>query len=499
MADSQRPEPGAPLPRLWKAPAEEEARPKRQEKDKAKPRRKAGVPEPTPEYDTIETRRKARLLIGIGGTALLGLLGFLLIKSIAGSGHKPAEEDPLPVIAAPDPTAKAMEAEAGLMLEQAKQLAKGKDPAATVAMLERLPASYPNTPAAARAREALDRHGKGEPFFPDPAATAAKAKAAASPSDGATPSEFGAATPKPTKPAEVAAADPGSASPTKPEPPKVVAKPLPVGFIATPGAQLDPSGWPLEITCQRDGSRMIFIPGGSFTMGDDGAPEEAPAHRVELSSYYIDQHEVTRKQYDAYAAASGGKVKSPHPESSADGAEALRPATSVNFRDASAFATWAGKMLPTEAQWEFAARGPQSLYYIAGEPPKWEKPRAPKQIDDVMSFAADRSALGVFDLSGNAWEWTRDAYDPRYYESIKGGAARDPQGAEAPRTNARYLVKGGSEGWHLSWREPFRPDRKLPHLGFRCVLNLSPVATAPGSTPKNSDPQQGTLPTVVPF
>ncbi len=173
-----------------------------------------------------------------------------------------------------------------------------------------------------------------------------------------------------------------------------------------------------------------------------------------------------------------------------------RPVVMISANDAKDFADWAGKFLPSEAQWEAAARTPDGRIFPWGpEPPVWSHPRAPRQIDPVMSYALDVSPYGVFDLAGNVWEWTRDWYEPKYYVRYRTHGADNPTGPSRPR-NPLLVVKGMAKDWTVSKREGIKIDTRLPYLGFRCVLQVegpgnvfappppagttSPGITAPG-------------------
>ncbi len=142
-------------------------------------------------------------------------------------------------------------------------------------------------------------------------------------------------------------------------------------------------------------------------------PAEAPAHPVTLATYYIDTHEVTVRQYALFLKETGHKdnerqraLAREAPNASAS--EGL-PVVMVTAPDARDYAEWAGKRLPTEAQWERAARGGDGRLSPWGTtPPVWDKKREPRQIVPVMSFPYDVSPFGVFDMAGNAMEWTKD-------------------------------------------------------------------------------------------
>jgi sulfatase modifying factor 1 len=266
-------------------------------------------------------------------------------------------------------------------------------------------------------------------------------------------------------------------------------RPLPAGYQARSGVGIHPSGWPLEIFGGRDGAMMVLVPGGTFIMGRDGGePAEAPAHQVKLSTYYIDKHEVTNRQFDQFVKEAGPRVERNRALAREGGGLTLsedNPVVMVSAREAMEYADWASKRLPTEAQWEMAARGTDHRLYPWGPlPPVWEKPREPRQIDPVMSFPADLSPFGAYDLAGNALEWTRDWFDSRYYSSIRGAIAEDPTGPVSRPSSLQMSVRGGSRQWIVSAREGIKYESRLPFLGFRCVLPVDgPEAVFQPSAP----------------
>jgi formylglycine-generating enzyme required for sulfatase activity len=227
---------------------------------------------------------------------------------------------------------------------------------------------------------------------------------------------------------------------------------------------------------------MVLVPGASFTMGrDDGSAAEAPAHQVIVGTFYMDQHEVTAGQYLRFLRETNRKLpekgKKGRNAPAADGDPGL-PVVSVTFDEAQDYARWAGKAIPTEAQWELAARTPDGRPYPWGStPPSWERPRAPRQIDPVMAFPSDQSPYGAFDLAGNAWEWVSDWYDASAFQAFRTTPANDPIGPV--RSKARppqRTIKGSSKTWQSSWREGMKVDARLAFLGFRCALALEHAA-----------------------
>ncbi len=210
-------------------------------------------------------------------------------------------------------------------------------------------------------------------------------------------------------------------------------------------------------------SGMVFIEGGSFTMGDDDGPfNERPAHRVTLRSFFIDHTEVTigvfRAHRASYAAPFAGD---------------RMPATNVSWHEAVAFCEWMGKRLPTEAEWERACRGNTDAAYGHAASFDTDRARVGQALDAgpvaVGNYGA--STEGVFDLTGNVWEWCADWYDRNAY---RHGDRDNPSGST---TGSRRVLRGGA--WYSNERfarcthRPgnFRAVRD-PSFGFRCVKDV---------------------------
>lgn len=252
------------------------------------------------------------------------------------------------------------------------------------------------------------------------------------------------------------------------------AKALPAGFTRSPDAGVSPTGWPLQIVGERDGAAMVLVPGGNYRMGrDDGPPSEGPDHRVILGTYYIDQHEVTIRQFELFQKQDGVRSERARAllKSSANANDSEdAPVTMVTARDARDYATWAGKRLPTEAQWEIAARSADGrLYPWGNDEAKWDKPREFRKVEPVRSHPRDVSPFGAYDMAGNAWEWTKDWFEIKYYNQFRNATADNPAGPSKPKSE-QLAVRGCDKNWSITKREGLKWNSRLPYVGFRCVL-----------------------------
>jgi formylglycine-generating enzyme len=226
----------------------------------------------------------------------------------------------------------------------------------------------------------------------------------------------------------------------------------------------------------KDGSVLVWVPGGEFEMGD-GKDEDCPKHRVHLDGYYIGVSCVTNRQYGQFVRESKGRE--PGNSKWKDEALADHPVVDVSWEDASAYAKWAGCELATEAQCEKAARGPAGWIYPWGN--EWEggkkcrndKNKGSEQTAPVYGYAAGASGYGTYQQSGNVLEWCRDWYDEKYYE--RRGANCNPTG---PEIGLYRVIRGG--GWWAAGASGFRganrawhgPGCRYSNLGFRLVRTV---------------------------
>jgi formylglycine-generating enzyme required for sulfatase activity len=257
---------------------------------------------------------------------------------------------------------------------------------------------------------------------------------------------------------------------------------------------------------------MVFIGGGTFRMGDDdGMPYEGPAHEVELEPFWIDAREVTVADFARFVEATGYRTHAERfgwsgvfdtaagrwsrvggadwrrPEGPGSRAEPDEPVCQVSWRDAAEYARWAGKRLPTEAEWEYAARGGLAGKRYAwgdelrpgGRPvANWWQGRFPEENTGEDGFfrrapvgSFPPNGYGLYDTAGNVWEWCSDRYADDYYSR---SPRRDPPG---PAGGAERAMRGGSwlcsENYCANYRVAARshatPDTGLNNLGFRCA------------------------------
>lgn len=226
-----------------------------------------------------------------------------------------------------------------------------------------------------------------------------------------------------------------------------------------------------------DGREMIEIPEGPFKMGStDGDHDEAPEHQAYLSTYYLDHYEVTQAEYERFVKMTK-RGKPFVPVFDDDASKILKPdyaAMGMSWFDAEAYCLWAGKRLPTEAEWEKAAKGEGTRTYPWGDAIGPASANLEGEEDGYKylappgKFVAGRSPYGLYDMAGNVAEWVADSYDDKYYART---TYRDPKG---PEDGQNKVIRGGSwrespTGARIAKRFQAKPWRTDATIGFRCA------------------------------
>jgi formylglycine-generating enzyme required for sulfatase activity len=215
-------------------------------------------------------------------------------------------------------------------------------------------------------------------------------------------------------------------------------------------------------------NRRVFVAGGSFGMGSPegkGEPAERPQHRITISPFRIQEHEVTNAEYRRFDPNHDRLASANH------------PVVNVSWYEATAYAAWLGGSLPTEAQWEFAVRGSDGRAYPWGEDAPTCAHANFMECGSALLPVKDGRDQGktpdqVYDLAGNAWEWCRD-----WFGDYSAGDRRDPLG---PTTGSARIVRGGSF-FNVPYdlrgvnRYSSVPEVRNEGLGFRVVW---PATTA---------------------
>jgi formylglycine-generating enzyme required for sulfatase activity len=243
---------------------------------------------------------------------------------------------------------------------------------------------------------------------------------------------------------------------------------------ATPQSSLPP-----RIIWEPDGKEMILITGSTFSMGcDQGHENERPTHTVAIASFYIDRYPVTQAEYQRFVQATGHTIPCYKVEW-ADQEYNWDPVVMVSWEDAVAYVTWAQKRLPSEAEWERAARGPEGWRWPWGTEFAVGRCNTKEmnigRTTSVYRFSPHGDSLeGVADMVGNVWEWTSSLYRPYPYNALDG--------RESPSAEGWRVLRGGS--WfkdHTLATTTARLDGDFlffTNVGFRCAVSAKRVAAA---------------------
>ena len=225
----------------------------------------------------------------------------------------------------------------------------------------------------------------------------------------------------------------------------------------------------------KDGMKLMYVPAGKFQMGSKDFSEAQP-HTVNLDAFWIDQTDVTNAMYAKCVSAGSCKSSTSSSDSKFNGNQ--QPVVGVDWSQADAYCKWAGRSLPTEAQWEKAARGTDGRTY------PWGNQLPDKSLlnynsnlgktTDVGSYPSGASPYGALDMAGNVWQWVADWYDPNYYQN-------SPQNNPTGPSSGKYRsLHGGS--WDdnnvyysfSAYRYFYNPSYLSDYFGFRCAVSAAP-------------------------
>lgn len=262
---------------------------------------------------------------------------------------------------------------------------------------------------------------------------------------------------------------------TPPTPTPAPVTPVPTPAPVTPSRVQEAVGvYPSDgLAPGIDGAPMVRVPAGEFLMGsNDGGADEKPPHRVFLDTFAIDTYEVTNARFQQFVQATNYRTtaeragdattwRQPRAGQTTLAGLEQHPVVQVSQEDAKAYCQWAGKRLPTEAEWEKVARGTDGRTYPWGK--TFDGSRLnfcdkncqfdwkDQAVNDgyqhtapVGQYESGKSPYGAYDMAGNVWEWVADFYDENYY---KNSPARNPKG---PDSSNRFVVRGGS--WTVTRR-----------------------------------------------
>lgn len=259
---------------------------------------------------------------------------------------------------------------------------------------------------------------------------------------------------------------------------------LPTGFVPLPEYGYSEDGLPLRIRCTKTNSVLALVPGGVATVGTTSGPAECqPELSVHIDTFYMELFETTVEQFEVHRQEMKEKKK-PVPVFTNPTAPPGTPVLGVQWGAAQVYARWAGMELPTEAEFEKAARGPNSLRTPWGDGRAiWPNNRTPETLTPVGSYSGDLSPYGIYDLAGNAREWCNDNYSDHAHKDAIGPAGQVPHNWPGPRRTSNMnlrVVKGNGPDWSAWHRQGREIGKSQPDVGFRCVLRITPQEAKAG-------------------
>jgi formylglycine-generating enzyme required for sulfatase activity len=249
-------------------------------------------------------------------------------------------------------------------------------------------------------------------------------------------------------------------------------------WMLAPPAKPDRNEGPVDVgKAPAEEPGMVYVPAGEFVMGDDyGEFDEVPRHTVYLDAFYIDKYEVNNEEYRRCVKAR--KCTRSYADRDRRYNAPKHPVVSISWFDAQNYCKWVGgKRLPTEAEWEKAARGTDERRYPWGNEFKRECVNLRGDVDGykytspVGTFPCGASPYGAMDMAGNAWEWCEDWWDDKYYAV---SPKKNPHGPpKSPR--GRRCMRGGTWKYEVAFfvtttnRSHTFPNKRTPWVGFRCA------------------------------
>jgi serine/threonine-protein kinase len=247
------------------------------------------------------------------------------------------------------------------------------------------------------------------------------------------------------------------------------------GTVTNTNQPVGPIGGPTTSGGPPEG--MVLIKGGTFKMGTDdptAGDSDKPAHDVTVSDFYLDQNEVTNEMYQQFVKQTGRKPPDNWTGAEFPPGEGKFPVRFVTWHDAKAYAEWAGKRLPTEAEWEYAARGTEGRIYPWGK--SWS-PQLSNSLEDnrkgpmaVGSYPRGATPEGVMDLAGNVAEWVEDIWVPYPGGNADPGPTCQGIDCRSYRGGAFSAPKDRLQTTYRWWDDP---NSKYAYLGFRCAKNVT--------------------------